>query len=111
MTLFLNRKLFLPILLTIPLLMTIGGMRTPNLAKLLELRQHVHHCALFQAKHKIAGNHKLCNLQDSHDLEFCRPTVVLTPVVIYANFVVFAISFGSLPPAFASTRAPPTHRS
>ncbi len=111
MTLFLNRKLFLPILLTIPLLMTIGGMHTPNLAKLLELRQHVHHCALFQTKHKNAGTHKLYNHQGSHDLEFFRPTVVPTPAVISAFFVVPFVSFRSLPPAFVSTRAPPAHRS
>jgi len=49
-----GRKLLLLILFTLPFLMVIGGMRTPNLANLNELRPHVHHCTLFETRHKAA---------------------------------------------------------
>lgn len=106
----LSRGIFLPILFTIPLLVCIGGMRTPNLKKLLELRQHVHHVALFETKHKAVDKCKvITSYKEVHDQKIPYHDLPLVGGLTSAFTAPFdehynsSSAFAHLPP-----RAPPT---
>lgn len=102
---FLNRKLLLAVLLTIPILMTIGGMRVPNTANLNELRPHVHHCALSEVKQKIVEKR---NNEDCHDPELYLQTVLQNPLLTtrYSS-VQFLRPHDKAAAFFIPARAPP----
>jgi hypothetical protein len=105
---FLIGKIFLPILFTIPLLVCIGGMRTPDLKKLLELRQHVHHVALFENKHKTCHKYQIAKCKEEHHLERCipdvRPGTIPRPAISADTDGQHELSG---PVTILSTRAPP----
>lgn len=108
MTFLLNRKLLLFILLAMPSLMVVGGTRTPNLAKLLELRQHVHHCALQETKQKLTvGKCKNFNHKESQNLEACASIVFIPIQTFYSISSPVEVSFPFSPALAVSPRAPP----
>ena len=102
--LLLSKKLVLSILVTIPILMVVGGMRTPNFANLNELRPHIHHCALFETSHKVSENQKkkfLHELKYNWCSDFQTPrTLRLVTLQVTLLFKTAAIT--TFPP-----RAPP----
>lgn len=102
---FLNRKLLLAVLLTIPILMTIGGMRTPNTANLNELRPHIRYCALSEVKQKTVEKR---NYEDCHNPEIYLQTVLQNPLLTIRYIPVqFLRPHDKAATLFFPSRAPP----
>lgn len=102
---FQNRKLLLVILLTIPVLMTIGGMRVPDLANLNELRPHIHYCVFSEVKEKAVEKRKKDNC---HDPElYLQPVLPNLPLTARYIPVQFLKPHDKAAALFIPSRAPP----
>lgn len=109
MQIFLRKKMKLSVILVIPILMILGGMRVPNAGNMYELRPHIHHCNLSETKHK-AVDKKIKISECCHDLEVCSH-IVLRNTCLSINYDSdqFTKPYDIAVACIIPPRAPPLH--